>query len=259
MLTYAERAKFTNNRSAQDLFQLMDRKKSNLAVAADVTTKSELLHLADQIGPEVCLLKTHIDIISDFDQDLVNQLIELSQKHDFHIFEDRKFADIGNTVKHQYEGGVYRIADWAHMINAHTLPGPGIIQGLKEPGLKQGRGLLLLAEMSSSGNLLDAFYAQKTVEMADQHADFVMGFISQSQVSSNPAFIHMTPGVHMAAQGDPLGQQYQSPEDVILKRNCDVIIVGRGICQAPNFREAAGQYRQAGWDAYLKKLQINNI
>lgn len=39
--------------------------------------------------------QTHIDIIEDFDHDLVEQLQALSQKHDFLIFEDRKFADIG--------------------------------------------------------------------------------------------------------------------------------------------------------------------
>ena len=33
-----------------------------------------------------------------------------------------------------------------------------------------------------------------TVTMAEEHADFVMGFICQNRISENPGFVHMTPG-----------------------------------------------------------------
>ena len=36
-----------------------------------------------------------MDVIEDFDADLIESLEQLSAKHDFQIFEDRKFADIG--------------------------------------------------------------------------------------------------------------------------------------------------------------------
>jgi orotidine-5'-phosphate decarboxylase len=73
----------------------MERKKSNLAVSVDVTDKGDLLAIIEAVAPYVCMIKTHIDIIENFDLSLIEQLQHLSQKYDFLYFEDRKFADIG--------------------------------------------------------------------------------------------------------------------------------------------------------------------
>src|SRR3989338_5242238 len=254
MSTYSERSKQCANPTAKKLLELMDDKKTNLCVAADVTTKKELLELSNAVGPEICILKTHIDIVSDFDAGLIIALQRLSEKHHFLLFEDRKFADIGNTVQHQYQDGIYHIAEWADIVTPHAVPGPGIIEGLKKIGAPKGRGLLLLAEMSSHDNLANGDYTKKTLEMALAHSDFVIGCIATRKLMDDPRFLTVTPGINLSKEGDMLGQRYMTPEDAILARGSDVIIVGRGVYRADDPLTAAKKYREAGWKAYEQRL-----
>ena len=128
--------------------------------------------------------------------------------------------------------GIYKIASWADLINAHILPGEGIIEGLREAS--QGQGLLLIAQMSSKGSLANPAYTAANVAMGEQNSDFVAGFIAQEKVSHAPHMIHMTPGVSLETKGDTLGQQYNSPHAVIAERGSDIIIVGRAVIGAKN-------------------------
>ncbi|XP_010788675.1 uridine 5'-monophosphate synthase [Notothenia coriiceps] len=254
-LSYAERAKLPNvHPLAAKLLNIMEEKSSNLCVSLDLTSSEELLQLADSLGPLVCILKTHVDILKDYTADFTQKLQALAEKHNFLIFEDRKFADIGNTVKHQYDGGVYQISSWSHIVNAHVVPGPGVVQGLGAVGKPLGRGCLLIAQMSSQGSLATGEYTQAALKMAEDHSDFVIGFICGSKITKRPEFIHMTPGVQMKAGGDGLGQQYTTPEEVLCNKGSDVIIVGRGILEASDRQTAAESYRKCGWQAYTKRL-----
>lgn len=241
----------------------------------DHTDPEKILSLVHQLGPKICLLKTHIDIIAfpptttttTSIKSFTTKLQALAQQHTFMIFEDRKFADIGSTVQHQYRGGVYEIASWADITNAHAIPGPGIIQGLKEvaDGIEEPRGLLLLAEMSSRGNLGGGEYQEKTLAMARSREwrGFVMGFIAMKEVGGGgdgeeeeeeEDFIVMTPGVGLRVGGDGLGQQYRTPEEVVGRDGCDVVIVGRGIVGADDPVAVGEVYRERSWRAYEGRI-----
>lgn len=118
------------------LFRLMAMKTSNLCLSADVTSAETLIHLAATVGPSIVVLKTHFDILSDWDSHPRHgtgaQLAALARRHGFLIFEDRKFSDIGSTVQKQYTDGPGKIVEWAHITNAHILPGPAIVTALAE-------------------------------------------------------------------------------------------------------------------------------
>ena len=239
--------KFTHPAS-QRLQAIVKEKKTRLCLAADVKTSKELIELAKHLGPQICVLKTHIDIIKDFTPQLTKELKKIAQEEGFLIFEDRKFADIGSTVYEQYSGGMYQIAEWADLINAHSLPGPGVIEGLKKAGLTKKAGLLLLAQMSSQNNLFTEIYTEKTYQLAQKHRNFIIGFISQKNFKKDPKFIHFTPGVQFELKIDSLKQAYRTPEIAIKEQNNDIIIVGRGILNAINPLEKAKKYKQHSWD-----------
>lgn len=104
-LSFAARAELPGiHPVASKLLRLMQKKKTNLCLSADVSEARELVQLADTLGPSICVLKTHVDILDDFTLDVMKELTALARQHEFLIFEDRKFADIGSTVKKQYEG-----------------------------------------------------------------------------------------------------------------------------------------------------------
>ena len=185
-----------------------------------------------------------------------------------------KLIVVGNTVALQYSSGVYKIASWSHITNAHPVPGPSIIAGLSSVGLPLGRGLLLLAEMSTKGSLAKGQYTEEAVRMARAHPEFVIGFIAQQRmdcvglldgetIPEGQDFLILTPGVGLDAKGDSMGQQYRTPREVVLESGCDVIIVGRGVYGKDNaadpdaVRAQAERYRAEGWEAYEERVGIS--
>lgn len=176
----------------------------------------------------------------------------------------------GNTVSLQYSSGVHKIASWSHITNAHPVPGPSIIAGLGAVGRPLGRGLLLLAEMSTQGALATGAYTDAAVRMARENRDFVIGFIAQRRMDgvglrpeddiAGEDFLVLTPGVGLDVKGDAMGQQYRTPQQVVRESGCDVIIVGRGVygktpIDVAYVQQQAERYRDQGWTAYLDRLK----
>nr|QGZ93011.1 Orotidine-5'-phosphate carboxy-lyase [Diaporthe liquidambaris] len=140
-----------------------------------------------------------------------------------------------------------------------------VYPGIEEAPLE--RGLLLLAQMSSSGNLMDARYTNACIEAARENKDFVMGYVAQESLNSEPDdnFIHMTPGCKLppegeeengeGMQGDGMGQQYNTPAKLIGICGTDIVIVGRGIIKAGDPQGEAERYRVRAWKAYQARLR----
>ena len=255
---FTDRANHFNNPVAKKLCQIADHKKTNLVLSADVTSSDELLTLADKLGEHIAVLKTHIDIIRDFNVELIHELKKLSHKHHFLLFEDRKFADIGSTVIEQCRGGIYQISDWADIINAHIVSGPGIVSSLAKACESKDILLLLISELSARGTLASGEHHQKALEFSKQDPHFCAGFIAQQRhLDDSQDRLYLSPGVHLDLSGDSLDQQYRTPQKAILEQGVDFIIVGRGIIKVNDPESTALAYKCAAWGAVQKRIQVD--
>ena len=246
------------NQLTTKLLAKMNEKKSNLILSLDVDEKEDFFGILDAVASEIVMLKTHVDIIKDFDEDFLTKMKEYAQKYNFILFEDRKFADIGNTVRKQYRGGIYRIQDWAEFVTVHMIAGEGILKGLFDE--IENRSSFLLARMSSKGNLISDTYTRTVLQTGKKFESCVSGFIGHGSSVNDikrfkakfpPNMLLLMPGVKLVAGKDSMGQQYLTVEDA-LEGGADCIIVGRGIYQAENPQKTAAIYRERAWKAYQK-------
>ncbi|XP_019853579.1 PREDICTED: uridine 5'-monophosphate synthase-like [Amphimedon queenslandica] len=254
-LRYSERRDIASHKAVKRLLSIMEKKKTNLALSADLTTTDKLIKLVDEVGPHVCLVKTHVDIMSDFSYDGTGlRLKELAKKHNFMIMEDRKFSDIGNTCKLQYTSPLYSLSDWSDLVTCHGIAGPGTVNALSDV-IPEGSGCVLVAEMSSRACLTSSEYKESVLRIA-RDFDNVIGLICQRKLSEREDILYMTPGVNIDKEGDRLGQQYHSPEEVIIRKESDIIIVGRGIYESADPVASAIQYKNRSYSAYTESITI---
>ena len=245
-LSYEEKLKICDHSVAQKLLKIALDKRSNLIVSADVTSTQELLELAEKVGPHIVALKTHIDILLDFDPDeTILKLKDIASKYNFLLMEDRKFADIGNTQELQFAYGTYKISQWADLVTAQ------VIAGYESLDCFRNVGVVAILGMSSKGTLTDASYRKEATKIALSHPN-VFGGVAQNKIPNE--LLLFTPGINLADSGDGKGQQYNTPEHAFSQLETDFIIVGRGVYKAEDAEKAVLKYKFAGWEAYEASL-----
>lgn len=240
--------------------RLMERileKESNLVLSLDTSESGRFFEILEAAGPEIVMVKTHIDIMNDFNGSIVPRLKALAERHGFFIFEDRKFADIGSTVRKQYREGIYHISDWAEYVTVHMIAGEAILDGLFGDA-ELNCGAFLLARMSAAGNLISETYTRQVLEIGKKRKDVVAGYIGYGRSTEEikrlrqkiaPEQLLLMPGVNLDVQGDNLGQRYMTA-DAAMAGGVDAIIVGRGIYAAEDPAAQARRYREIAWQAF---------
>lgn len=258
---WGQRYASCNDPLARKYMEISEKKQSMVCLAADKTTMAEMFSLLEKVAPFISVLKTHVDLIDDWNMDDWMRFCKLANEHDLLVFEDRKFADIGKISQRQM-GGVYNIRKWADLVTSHLISGPDIVDGLQKgwASVNRSGSVLLLAQMSSRGNLLLPEYCGDVVKLGRTH-NGVLGFIGNGSDVEGIKFLKnlvgenkmiWTPGVNISVGDGELGQRYGDPREAILAGS-DCIIIGSGIHQSADPAAAAEEYAKVSWDAFCER------
>ena len=228
--------------------------KKHLCVAIDVSTQQQFIDIFHKVGPYVKIIKTHIDIISDFTSDFIDKLIDLKHKYNVILWEDRKFADIGHIVKSQLDNGIYKISSWADIISVHLIAGPEILSYIKNCYI------VVVCSMSSRNTFADYEYAFKCgvcLRNAIKYNNRIVGVVSQYDLDLGKQILNIVPGLKLTTVGTPKNDAYdQQYSDIKNKEFGNIFVVGRDIINSSDIVERCQKYVE--YIRYLEETTNKN-
>lgn len=218
---------------ADQIYKLSIKKKSNLIVACDLTSSQEILDLIKKIGHGIVGIKLHWDIIKDFNENFIENLLSLKSKYEFIIIEDRKIADIGSVVVSQ----LHHVVRWADCVTAHAITGYGVVESINELNKKYNSnlGVILVVELSTSYHFIDQNYLNKALKLIRDNPSMFVGIVGQEMairsLNNSLEILTFSPGISLEQKTDSLDQKYTQINDNSIKEKKLGLfwIVGRAI------------------------------
>lgn len=250
------------------LYQLALVKQSNIILSCDFITHQEILDIILAIGDKIIAVKLHLDILGTSDVDyetnsssyiqFINELNKLKNIYNFLVIEDAKYADIDSIMIEKINHSQLGITKVADAFTMHAIAGLSILEGDKI-----GITAIVVAEMSSSNNLIAPEYTEKIRDAirttSEKKISMLGGLVCQSRIPQllEPFEIAtMSPGINLESDGDSHNQQYKIPSLADGDKLGLFWIVGRGITIYKNntekLKEVMNLYQSRGWDYFIK-------
>ncbi|TPX39884.1 orotidine-5'-phosphate decarboxylase [Synchytrium endobioticum] len=217
-LSYGQRAHAHPNALSKRLLELMESKKTNLCVAADVTSKHDLLRIADAAGPSICILKLHIDILADYDDSVPARLRELAEGVGGACRGCLLLAEMssaGTLARDAYTADAVRMA----------LARPDFVVGFI--AMQRYDGIV-----DASETRVDFLYMTPGVAMAAGGDAMGQQYKTPHNVIAERGCDVIIVGRGVYAHGDGKG----------------------GVADLDTIRTRVQAFRKAGWDAYLERI-----
>jgi orotidine-5'-phosphate decarboxylase len=214
--------------------------RDRLVVAADLSSRDDILRLADALHGVAGVLKIGLQAFVSNGPAVVRELVARGET----VFLDLKIHDIPNTAKH----AVAEVADLgASMATVHAAGGPVMLRACANDGLLV-LGVTILTSLEEA-DLLQIGFGGNAVENAVRlallsRASGLRGVVASPKEiapireACGRDFVILTPGIRPAGSDAGDQRRTMTPGEAIAA-GADYIVVGRPITGAADPRSAA--------------------
>jgi len=266
-MPFKKRIQYANQLLTKDLLELMEKKKSNLVVAADQQFNSakEVFKFAKDLASEIIGFKFHPRMyqrkLGWFFNNHDAELLDIAKEEDFVIINDTKLGDIGKIMVGQLEEELKN----AHMVTTHEVQGFHALKAINDMAKKLyeidkiPRGGISLLYMTPEGHMFDLIF-DRLIDDANKYG-VVGGVVAGRDLNAlyhamarlELGILIFSPGIKIEERKGERGQTYGHPFHAV-KHGTDIIIVGSGIYKSKDPVKAAREYRKEGWEGYQERL-----
>jgi orotidine-5'-phosphate decarboxylase len=206
------------------------RKKSRLILALDETDERKALEVADSVGDLVDAIKINWPIVLSTSPEIITRLSRSAE-----VICDFKVADIPNTNRLIVSEAIKRGASG---VIIHAFTGSDSVKAAVEAA--NGKDIYVVTEMSHPGGM--EFTAPAAGKLAKIAVDCgASGVIAPATRPERVKAIRQIIGPNLSILSPGVGVQGGSATKA-LEMGADYVIVGRGIYEDPNPKEAAVRY-----------------
>lgn len=257
------------------LINIIKEKKTCLCLSLDISYFKPNSKCDDNIygfniielcASYICMLKIHCDLVRDFDDNVINKLIEYSKNYNFLIMEDAKLSDVGSINYDKILANNYKMYKWADCITCCWYNYCDTKIELEKHNINNIE-LICLCDMNliEINKYIDFNYydiINNFIDKIDSNEKLKINAIITQNRLTDKNVLRLTPGVIENTNDINLDnmkyRKYRSIQEAICNEKNHIVIIGSDIIKHKTIKEITDKCKSCSEESWKYFSLIHN-
>lgn len=252
------------------LLNIIKTKQTSVCLSLDTGSWSKGKSILESCAPYICMVKLHLDLLTDWNNTATQEILDMSKTHNFLILEDSKLDDVPNIVESQVYGGLHSFGNWVDAVTVNTVNFVSTNNALyrsakknRSDAVSKDLTCIPVGQYNTKDSMVTKDYSvnfrNKLLEEKDARFQ-TRTIIQQNLYKTDNQFLRMTPGVIEVDEDIIFNEdraRYRSIETAMMRDRNHVVIIGGNIIINEDVVEKCKSCATRTWEnmnLYYKKI-----